>query len=137
MSIIGQIVTALPDNSLYAPSEILNGDSRILFGPDSVDDKSAVFVVLNRPYTIRAFNLISGESVSIEMVAGPGSGTMFAQAVTPEGNPVVLTPGRPSYTLFIAGRYRARLNGRVGEVYVDTFPTDLLRTSGYSTNYGT
>jgi hypothetical protein len=133
----GQFVQSLPDSSSFVVSEILNGDSRVLFGPDSTNDRSSVFIVLNKPYTIRAFNLIQGESVIIEMVAGEGSGTYYAPAVTPDGQPIILTSARPSHNIFVSGRYRARLIGRVGEVYVDAYPSDLMRNSKYSTNYGT
>ena len=133
----GEFVQSLPDNSLSVPGEILNGDPRVLFGPDSVQDRSAVFAVVNKPYAIRAFNLVQGESVAIEMVAGVGSGTYYAPAMTPEGQAIVLTPARPSHILFVGGRYRARLTGRVGEVYVDAYPSDLMRSSKPTTNYGT
>jgi hypothetical protein len=136
-NIVGQFVQSLPDNSLALPGEIFNGDSRILFGPDNLTDVSAVFAIVNKPYSIRAFNLTSGEYVTIEMVAGVGSGTMYAPAVHPDGSAIVLTPTRPSHILSVSGRYRARLTGRIGEVYVDAYPSDLLRTSKPTNNYGT
>jgi hypothetical protein len=134
---IGQIVNSLPGGSLSIAEEALNGDSRILFGPDSTELSSHVFAVVNKPYTVRAFNLLSGEQVALQMVAGSGSGTYYAPAVTPEGAAIVLTPSRPSHMLSVSGRYRAVLTGRVGEVYVDAYPSDLLRHSKPTTNYGT
>lgn len=133
----GQFVNSLPGDSRTVAGEVLNGDPRVLFGAESTEDRSPVFAVVNKPYAVRAFNLITGESVTIEMVAGEGSGTLYVQAVTPEGEPIVLTPARPSHILFVGGRYRARLVGRVGEVYVDAYPSDLMRSSKPTTNYGT
>lgn len=136
MSNFGEFVSNLPDGSRV---ELLNGDTRVLFGPESSGPSSHVFAVASIPYVIRAFNLRSGQTVAVDMVAGAGSGTMYAPHQI-NGAPAVLTTLVTSLTITTSGRYRARVTGSAdpGAVYVDAYPSGTHNSgSNNLNNYGT
>lgn len=83
---------------------------QVFFGPQSTSNTSGTFSVGPEPFYIRAFNLNSGDTITVQAVGGTGSGTAFA-AYAPLGAPITLSPGNPQVRLDWPGQYRLVFQG--------------------------
>lgn len=90
----------------------------IYFNHNSTSFISHDIQVDNDFFRIMAFNLGTGESVTIEQVTGDGA---YISDYAPIDNAVQLTPQRTSYVIERPGRYRMRLNAALGHVLVVGF----------------
>lgn len=91
-----------------------NAEPCLLFDPDSTTNVSHVFEV-SEAKIIRAFDLAQGEVLSVEMVAGAGSGHMFEPMIL-NGSVLRITGPNNVLLIPIPGRYRLRFHGVIGEV---------------------
>lgn len=89
--------------------------SAILFDKYSRTNKSIIFEVRNTPIVLSAFGLDVNESVVIYSVTRVGNQEL-EQIYLPEGKNVYLSAAITSIELTQAGRYRAKLNGILGNV---------------------
>lgn len=105
-----------------------NYDFAKLFSPDGTSGSSGsagvyyshVITVDNNFLRLMAFNLVSGETVTIEQIGGDGSG-QFIIDYCPVNGPVQLTSTNTTYIIERAGRYRLRLNGDITTAKVSGF----------------
>lgn len=67
---------------------------------------SPVFEVTDHPVLIRAFNLIEGEKIFVEMVAGDNEGEFFEMMKNGCGCSIALTQCNNNIVLTVSGRYR-------------------------------
>lgn len=86
----------------------------LLFTPDSPTYLSHVFEV-EEAKVIRAFDMADGETLTVEMVAGEGSGHMFAPMIV-GGRALQMVAPNNVLVIPIPGRYRLRFGGILGEV---------------------
>lgn len=75
------------------------------FSATSISNISSTFGVNTEPFYIRAFNLATGDTVTVQSVDGPGSGSLF-NGFQPLGSPIQLTPSQPQVRIDWPGRYR-------------------------------
>jgi hypothetical protein len=76
-----------------------------LFGPTSDSNVSHAVTIDDDPIVVRAFNLVDGDVVLVEMVDGEGAGRYFAP-FCPNGMQACLTNYRNVLPIAIPGRYR-------------------------------
>ena len=76
-----------------------------LFGPTSDSNVSHTITVDDDPIVVRAFNLVDGDVVLVEMVDGEGAGRNFAPFCA-NGMQACLTNWRNVLPIAIPGRYR-------------------------------
>ncbi|NML34523.1 hypothetical protein [Paraburkholderia antibiotica] len=99
-------------------------DVTALFGPNSQSDVSPTIQVDDEPWIVRAHALGVGESVSVEMVDGPGEGKYFTPYMT-NGRAVVMTRKCNQIAIAVPGRYRFILDGVLGGAYVVGFAASM------------
>jgi hypothetical protein len=90
-----------------APTNVINSGqaATLMFGPGSTSQTSGVFTVDQNPVFLSAYNLASGDTITIQQVYGPGSGTEFAN-FAPVMGVVQLTPNLTNFRIDYPGRYR-------------------------------
>ncbi len=102
------------------------------FNSASTSNTSGNFNVGLDPFYIHAFNLTTGDVVTVEQVGGPGSGTVFTD-FAPLGTPITLTPANPQIRVDWPGTYRLVFSGAsVTATLVEGFPS----ASGEPSIYG-
>jgi hypothetical protein len=107
-------------------------DPCLYFGPDSQSNHSHQFDVgPDTPMMILGFDLPTGDSVSVEMVAGAAGGEYFAEVMR-DGQPrYSLTRETNAIVIGAAGRYRLRYNGVLGEAFVVCQPQSCCSAGLY------
>ncbi|SIO50621.1 hypothetical protein SAMN05444172_2588 [Burkholderia sp. GAS332] len=98
-------------------------DDSLLFGADSDSNLSHTIQVDDDPIIVKAYNLVEGDVVLVEMVDGDGAGRAFAP-FCPINGQACLTVSRNNLPIGIPGRYRfvlSRTDGSeppIGQVIV-------------------
>lgn len=95
-----------------APSNVINSEQKqlVFFGAGSSSQTSQTFTVDQQPFYLSAFNLATGDIVTVQQVFGQGSGTEVAP-FAPVNGAVVLTPTRTKVRIDHPGRYQLLHSG--------------------------
>lgn len=80
-------------------------DDSLIFGPESDSNLSHTIQVDDDPIVVKAYNLVDGDVVLVEMVDGDGAGRAFAP-FCPINGQASLTSIRNNLPIGIPGRYR-------------------------------
>lgn len=114
------IVTSIP--SIINPNPVGDANTTygVLFSPTSISAISHTISVLNQPVIAQAYGLTPSHTVDIEIVAGDGSGTLFAP-FRMNGTSGQLNTDNTVFVLSVPGRYRFVLNGTLNVVTVVQF----------------
>ena len=83
---------------------------QVFFDATSVSSVSATVTVGPDPFYLNAYNLNTGDVITVEAVGGKGSGTAIA-IFAPLGTPIILTPSNPQVRIDWPGRYRLVFSG--------------------------
>jgi hypothetical protein len=123
---------ALTPTTAAATSADISGGAQVFFDANTSGGASAnstTFLVNKEPWYIEAFNLASGDVVTIQQVAGAGSGTLFTD-YAPLGVPITLTATQTKYRLDWPGYYRLVFAGtNVAATFVHGFPVTMTHES--------
>jgi hypothetical protein len=111
---------------------------QIFFSSKSGSSISTTFEVNKEPWYVEAFNLDVNDTVTVQQVAGPGSGTFFKD-YQPGAVKLQLTATRTKVRIDWPGQYRLVFAGTsVTAVYVLGFPGTMTQETivGYDVTFG-
>lgn len=99
------------------------------FSAVSTSNNSSTFVVNKEPFYVEVYNLASGDTVTVQQVAGAGSGATF-QNFAPLGVPYQLTPAQSKIRIDWPGYYRLVFSGAsVNAITCVGFPATMTHDS--------
>lgn len=105
------------------------GGDLVLFDRDSQEYNSPIFDVTDYSYIIQAYGLVPGEKVTVNSVYVNGNAlreTVFAY----NGDNIELTSENPTALIAISGKYRAILDGSLGNAFVCLLPQKHIVKNG-------
>lgn len=119
------------------PASPVNGAvPQDFFNAKSQSNTSSTFTVGPAPFYLRAYNLNSGDVITVQVVGGSGSGSLFAP-FAPLGTPIALTPGTPEVRLDWPGQYRLIFSGTsVTAITVSGYPAQSSEPTIYTLGGG-
>jgi hypothetical protein len=113
---MGQIVTGIPQfNAPSDPQGTENQGPNVIFNSNSTSTTSHVIDIAESPIVIRAFNLTSGQTITVNMVSFDGIATQTAPLVL-NGHTVELSTTNNCFVLNMSGRFQFVLSGGLGTV---------------------
>lgn len=101
-----------------------NSEGNELFTADSQSEYSHVILVEDEPVVIRGHHMDVGDELLVEIVDGAGGGEHFS-AYKRKGQQVKLTHKCNVTVLSVPGRYRLKLVGALGTVYVNSYKASM------------